>query len=1144
MNWRLGLDLGTNSIGWAVIELNKNNEPTRLIDLNSRIFSDGRDPKTKEPLAVARRTARGIRKNLYRKKQRRRQLFRQLQADGLFPQKKEEAAVLKTLNPYILRIKALDFKLEPFELGRALFSLGVRRGFKSNRKDLSDLNQSPSSISDDVQENKTSAGKNEKMSQTDKCNHLAQTIIDSGYRTLGEFLWKEQEKNQGIRFVPERTQYYPTRKLYEDEFHAIKEKQQQYYPNIGWDIIKHIIFHQRPLKPQERGKCQFMYDKERAFKAMPCSHEYRILQEVYNLRYYDSINIPHDLLIEQQDVLIKELHNHKELSFDKIRKILKIGGTFNLETENRSKLNGNSTSVIMRDSKRFGLLWDTLSLKEQDKIVEKMITAQEDSEILEILTKYSLTEEQQKSICSVIFQSGTTSLCSKLTEMLVEIMKDKRIQFDLALEELGFKHYEEQVEHFDLLPYYGQVLIGSTMGISKDLNEKNVEKKYGKIGNPTVHVALNQTRVVVNALIKAYGKPSQIVVELSRDLKNSKDARKEIEKAQGEKARQNIITNKKITDSIPSIQYPGRFERMKYRLWEELGKENLSRKCIYCGKTIGMSELYSKNIEVEHILPFSRTLLDSETNLTIAHAHCNAFKGDRSPYEAFGDSPKGYDWIEIMSRVNALGNPVKRSRFTRDAMEKFEKDSTFIARQLNDNKYLSKAARRYLTCLMNKPSDVWVIPGQMTKMLRDRWEIDSILKRKISEKEAVQFGLKDVEIGEYKKNRYDHRHHALDAMVIGLVDRSLVQQIATLNAQRKTERLEIPALLFPRVEVIEKIKNCVISFKPDHGLQGKLSKETLLGCIKEETLLPIADLREEDIPSIKSPVVKEKLNKLIEQGNMTKAKASLKDEYPFIVVFRDKYVTRVPVISLKEKNIEDVVDGGIDGSKGIRNKLRTYVAEHSSEKIEKVMQDFSQKEWSVKNSEGQNKKHTYRIKKVRCYNHDQKPIAFPCVINGKETFRYYGSDSYVCAVIWQIPSKKEGNNPTYEGQFVRYDQIVYNKKTGKQELPGKDESIHPAAKKICTLFKNDYIEFSQDGVWLKARVAGYDTNANKLDIRPIFTVQYIKPWQIATNEAVLEKGWKPQPGHNFVSINVLFGSLSAGHITVSPIGRVFRDKKE
>ncbi|HPX27800.1 MAG TPA: hypothetical protein PLG87_13420, partial [Treponemataceae bacterium] len=235
--------------------------------------------------------------------------------------------------------------------------------------------------------------------------------------------------------------------------------------------------------------------------------------------------------------------------------------------------------------------------------------------------------------------------------------------------------------------------------------------------------------------------------------------------------------------------------------------------------------------------------------------------------------------------------------------------------------------------------------------------------------------------------------------------------------------------------------------------------------------------------------------------------------------------------------------GGIDGSKGIRSKLRTYVAEHSSEKIEKVLQDFSQKEWSVKNSEGQNKKHTYRIKKVRCYNHDQKPIAFPCVINGKETFRYYGSDSYVCAVIWQIPSKKEGNNPTYEGQFVRYDQIVYNKKTGKQELPGKDESIHPAAKKICTLFKDDYIEFSQDGVWRKGRVKSFK-NDGRLNVFPIFSSGTIIDWQKCTSESVLEKGWPSQKDKNLISINVLFGSLSARHITVSPIGRVFREKKE
>ena len=100
MKYRLGLDLGTNSIGWAVYSLDGGNEPCDLVDMGVRIFSDGRDPKTKEPLAVARRTARGQRKLIYRRKLRRRAMFRLLQAQGLFPAGKEEAQKLKLLNPY------------------------------------------------------------------------------------------------------------------------------------------------------------------------------------------------------------------------------------------------------------------------------------------------------------------------------------------------------------------------------------------------------------------------------------------------------------------------------------------------------------------------------------------------------------------------------------------------------------------------------------------------------------------------------------------------------------------------------------------------------------------------------------------------------------------------------------------------------------------------------------------------------------------------------------------------------------------------------------------------------------------------------------------------------------------------------------
>ncbi|MCL2293443.1 MAG: hypothetical protein FWC36_01035 [Spirochaetes bacterium] len=88
MNWRLGLDLGTNSIAWVVLKL-KEKKPSDFIDTGVRIFSDSREPagegRIGDPLAVARRTARGIRKNINRRKLRKSQLVKQLVEDGLFP---------------------------------------------------------------------------------------------------------------------------------------------------------------------------------------------------------------------------------------------------------------------------------------------------------------------------------------------------------------------------------------------------------------------------------------------------------------------------------------------------------------------------------------------------------------------------------------------------------------------------------------------------------------------------------------------------------------------------------------------------------------------------------------------------------------------------------------------------------------------------------------------------------------------------------------------------------------------------------------------------------------------------------------------------------------------------------------------------
>ena len=802
---------------------------------------------------------------------------------------------------------------------------------------------------------------------------------------------------------------------------------------------------------------------------MPCSQKLRILQDIRNLAYYDE-DRKKICLNDNQDVILYELLNSKEkVTFDQMRKALKLSEkcTFNLE-ENRDFLNGNSTAVKMRSKNRFGKLWDELSLEEQDNIIETIFEAEEDIQVYQVIEKYNLTDEQKDFIVkNTVLQGGTSMLCKEVSEKLVKRMEEiSDLEYDKAVSSLGFTFSDQKVELCDVLPYYGKILTGSTMGIDLSADESNPEKRYGKISNPTVHVALNQTRIIVNNLIKVYGKPSQIAVELSRDLKNSVEKRAEIARMQNTRAKQNVILNEEITKLYSSANkgktfYPNRNDRLKYRLWEELGQEH---RCIYCGKSIKSPELFTKNIEIEHILPYSKTLLDSESNLTLAHASCNAYKAERSPYEAFGSNPPGYNWDEIVFRANQLKNPSKKNKFSENAMENFNKDSSFIARQLTDNQYIAKAALRYLKCLVENPADVWATNGAMTKFLRDKWELDSILCRKFTEKEVAFLGLKPEQVGNYKKNRFDHRHHAIDAAVIALTDRSMVQKLATKNSH-KGNKIEIPELPLHKEDFIEKVKNIIVSFKPEHGSEGKLSKETLLGKIK--------------------------------------------------IHGKEKFVCRENLISLTEKNLDEIVD------EKIRNDVKEYVENHKSKKIEDILTEYS------KNT---------GIKKVRCINRVQTPIE---ITSGKIP-RYLAPEDYFAAIIWEIPGEKK----TYKAQYIRRDHVTKNSDNQtviKKEII--DNKPHPAAKEICIVHKDDYLEFTENGKLLKCRIAGFSATNNCLDIRPIYAVNNCADWIYSTNENMLEKGWKVQKGQNFISVNILFGVKNAKPITVNPIGRVFRKNK-
>ena len=221
--YRLGIDLGATSLGWSILGLNEKKEPINLLNMGVRIFPDGREAKSSEPLNVKRREHRGTRRNRDRYLQRRTNLMNYLIENDLMPKNERERKEFEKLNPYFLRVKGLDEKLSLYEFGRAIFHLNQRRGFKSNRKlDASD--KDTTNMKKAIEE-------------------LKQEMKKTKSRTIGEYLFnlnKDLPKDKQHHRIPLRVKttieksknvynYYPERQMYDEEFEMLWEKQRNYH---------------------------------------------------------------------------------------------------------------------------------------------------------------------------------------------------------------------------------------------------------------------------------------------------------------------------------------------------------------------------------------------------------------------------------------------------------------------------------------------------------------------------------------------------------------------------------------------------------------------------------------------------------------------------------------------------------------------------------------------------------------------------------------------------------------------------------------------------------------------------------------------------------------------------------------------------
>ncbi|MBR4917160.1 MAG: type II CRISPR RNA-guided endonuclease Cas9 [Fibrobacter sp.] len=893
--YRLGIDLGTASIGTALVELAGPSErpyPTNILHMGVRIFDDGRDPKTKVPLGVARREAKQARKMLDRYLRRRKRLTDALIEFKIWPKDKNKRKSFCLFNPYDIRTRALDEKVTLDELGRAIFHLNQRRGFKSNRK--------------------TDGGEDGKIRTA--VAKLEQIFQSEGCRTLGEFYQKRLEKGQSIRARLEgagaKAEYpfYPSRQMIEHEFDKIWEKQAEYYPETLTEAartkIRSTLLYQRPLKPAKPGKCFLEPNENRAPIASPYFQRFRILQTINELRIIDRYGEKRPLSKEERDVLLEELSQKKELKFSAAKKLLnlKLYDRFSIQDEGRDKFQGDQIAALLGNKKYFGKNWKLLPIENQHEVVKALIEEQDTEKLIATLSIFGLSKEAAAQLSEETLPTGYGRLSIIALKKIIPYLEESVITYSEAAAKAGYNHSDNYTgEIFHYLPYYGKILENRVMRGSGN-EADNDEDRYGKVGNPTVHIALNQLRRVVNCVIKHFGTPEQIVIEVARDLKMTQDEIKDYNRRLAENEKRNERIDKELEKLGQAIN---RDNRERYKLWEELADNPMERRCPYTGLAIGIEKLFTDEVEIEHILPFAQTYDNSLANKTLSMRYANRLKQNRSPYEAFAEhSYKGI--LSYQEMLDKLPQDKvwesKRWRFEKGALDKYNENGDFQARQLTDTAYASKLALEYLKFICPKDS-VWAIPGRLTSMLRRQWGLNSILGREMPD-------------GTFEKSRDHHGHHAIDGLVVAMTDRALLKKMSDAtqtnweNQERILSHIDPPIVdIFDQAK--ERLSHLIVSHRKDHGLGGALHNDTAYGIVGEfkegivstvHHKVPITSITGTTINQIQNEFIRESIQNLIANSSSDAALKDAINEYSNRTGIRRVSLTeKLSVVPIKDK---------------------------------------------------------------------------------------------------------------------------------------------------------------------------------------------------------------------------------------------------
>lgn len=743
-----GFDIGIASVGWAVLSTK------RIVALGVRAFDAAEHPKTGASLNEHRRLMRTARKRLQRRALRLKKLRRLLRSAGMIATADPAALAASNTSPWELRANGLDAKLGPADWARVIYHILKHRGFFAARKS--------ETLGQDKEGGRLSQG----VQRTT-------ALLQARWRTPGEMAARDPAFAAHKRNKAGDYANTFDRRLLAEELRLLFRRQREFgnpfaSERLEEDVIALFAMQKAPLTGSAMlemiGRCTFEKDEYRAPKRSWSAERFVWLSKLASLRIIER-GERRPLTDAERRAALDLPYRLSKVSYKQLRAAIGIADAPDagfaglsygskrdrsgepIDPENATLIELKGWHALRKALEGAGLTgsWRRISADGslQDAIALALSIYKSDDELRPALANLALDEREVEALLAVDFKDFL-QLSIKAIHRLLPFL-EAGLRYDEACTKAGYDH----------------ALRSDGYARTRTLPPLD----YRGVRNPVVFRALGQARKVLNSLVRTYGSPCAVHIELARDLAKPFEQRKEIERGQLAYRQARLEAEALFEETFGRKPLGKHRELEKFRLYKEQGG-----KCAYSLEPLDLHRVVNdpSYVEIDHVLPYSRSFDDSQNNRVLVLSSENRNKGNRTPFEYLDGANDGERWraFEAWVRANKNFRKAKRDRLLRVHFGPNEVDE-FRERNLNDTRYITRYfASLVRNCLEFAPDEsgsIRKVPvlcpaGGFTSMLRARW-------------------------GLTKHRENGDLHHALDACVVAAASPALIKKVADFSRQ-------------------------------------------------------------------------------------------------------------------------------------------------------------------------------------------------------------------------------------------------------------------------------------------------------------------------------------------------------------------------